>query len=207
MDTLRIIYPITIRHQYGYIYVPGDDWITPLREEFEFTIRCITRSEFQCWNSNLNQSEFENTILSSAVLSHPEMFRGKPWNWDNVYAGVVERLKQEILKVSGFLGEPHPELIGRVDTYLQSREAKFDLIIMMAFPQYKLEDLMNTDNETWHKISGMAQSRFQLEGLDIDAILDPEKFQKKVEMAQKQAEVEALQRRRGRRAQRWTESE
>lgn len=151
----------------------------PVSEVFNFRIRTLNRREFQAWNlDSLTPSDFEEKILQNCVLEYPDLFRGYPWDWNQVYAGVVAQVIDKIINLSGFGAEPDPDVIQKAQDYIQSEEAKYDLIIMTAF-NYKLEELMEMDSDIWHRLAGLAQTKIAMLGIDPDVILDPEGFAKK----------------------------
>jgi hypothetical protein len=146
----------------------------PVVDAFDFKLRILNRKEFKDWNTECKTSdELEVKILEHCVLEHPKTFRGQPWDWDEVYAGVVASITDKILKVSGFGSEPDPEVIRKVQDYLESEESKYDLLIMMAF-NYTLDEVMEMDSETWHIHTGLAQMKLAALGINPDIILEPQ---------------------------------
>lgn len=155
---------------------PSDDLrgYVPEGESFEFLIRGITRKELRDWKVLYsNVFDLQDRVLKEAVLSHPEEFHGEPWNWDNVYAGIVESVIQSISSISGFEGEPDPRVISEVEEYLLSEESGYDLMIMTAL-NYKLSELREMDATEWYTLIGISRRKLTLLDLNADAFIDPE---------------------------------
>jgi len=162
-------------------------------ESFDFALRSLTRSEFENLRAEIpNKLQFREAVLNLAVLKTPETFHGRPFNWDDFYAGLAEQVYQKILTLSGFIlpgGQMDPDLIDPAREYLGSEEARYDLLIMVAFPQYKLEDLLNMDPVNWHKLIGLAESGCRVKEFDPELITNPGNIQKRQALAQAEAEA------------------
>lgn len=168
------IIPLRLEVPLGYRVSDDGRCRVPVVDAFDFKLRILNRKEFKEWNTECKTSDaLEAKILKLCVIEHPATFRGQPWNWDDVYAGIVASLTDKLLKVSGFGAEPDPEVIRRVQDYLESDESKYDLIIMMAF-NYTLDQILEMDSETWHIHTGLAQMKLAALGINPDVILEPQ---------------------------------
>lgn len=163
----------------------------PRIETYQFVVRTVTRREFQNWQlAHPVPTDFEDRLLREAVLETPAEFRGRPWDWDTVLAGIAAQVVEQVLSLSGFSQEPHPFIMERVREYTASEEAKFDMLILTATDAYKLEELQDMHPEDYHKLVALAQWKLGLIGLDPDIILDPEAYEKKMKAARQRAMME-----------------
>lgn len=184
-------YPIQIRIFQRYGHDPETSKFIAIYDTYSFVVRTLTRREFENLESlDLPMVLLEDRVVEIGCLEHPETFRGEPWDWEKVPAGVVEQLAHRILQLSGFKGDPDPLVLEPATKYLQSEGAKYDLMILTVLPQYKLEDLLDMDVAIWHRIVGHSYSKMLLQGMDPDAILNPEKYAKKRQRME--AEARAL---------------
>lgn len=170
------VYPVTISHTLRWEAVPGGT-IQPVCDHYRFTVRPITRQEYQDWELLCHSdNEMEARILDEAVQSYPQTLRTTagevPWSWDRVPAGVVANLLETVLQLSGFGENAHPLIIERANQYLNSPGARQDLIILMAF-DYNLDDLLAMDSESWHKLLGMAMKKLHALGIDPNSLFAP----------------------------------
>lgn len=173
-------YPVVIHIQRGWEVAPNGLTVQPKVEEYRFEVRTLTRREYRRWTGEqLELLQFQDHLLEHAVVRHPATFHGAPWDWDRVYAGVVDQLLDEILWLSGFGPDgrgPHPLITQHAHAYLGDGQSNYDLMILCAFDAYKLEDLFDMHPEDWQKLAGQAQRKLYLLGLDPEAILDPEGY-------------------------------
>lgn len=174
-------YPVTIGIQRGWQIAPDGILVVPLVDEYSFLVRTLSRREFRLWTSQFpHPDDFEDHLIRETVLRHPPEFRGRPWDWNEVFAGIAQRVVQEVLALSGFAEYPHPEIIGRTEAYLASPESHYDLLIMAAFDGYRLHELEDLSSEQFQKLVSQAQRKLYLIGLDPQAILDPEGYAQKL---------------------------
>ena len=170
-------YPVLIQIHRGWAIAPDQLSLVPVCEEYAFQVRTLTRREHQSWRTQYPRThQFQDHLLRECVVSHPETFDGEPWDWDRVWAGVVDQLLTEILLLSGFGEQPHPEIMARAFDYLQSPASNYDLMILCAFDSVSLDDLFDMHPESWQKLAGQAQRKLQLLGFDPLAITDPEAY-------------------------------
>jgi hypothetical protein len=180
---MNFTYPITLRLFSHWATSPGSMTLVPVEEVFNFRVRPINRLEGMQWRSaSRDDNEFGDLVLHHAVLEHPESFRGEPWNWDEIYAGLADQVLRRVLDLSGY-GDGQSELAQRVHEYLESEEAKSDLVILTAFDGLDLEKLLTMAPELYYRSLGLAQTKLALLGLDPDAILNPEGYRKKAAKA------------------------
>lgn len=174
-------YPIDVKVYKGWGLPSGSIYLQQLFHDFQFIVRGITRREYADWTRDFpNQSDLEGKILREAVVDGPKEFMGKPWDWDECFAGVAEQVLEKIYGVSGFGDKPDPAVTEAVEKYLNSEEARFDLVIMAANPSYRLLELMEMDHRDWHMEVGMSQLKLAiLAGIDSEEILYPEQAKKK----------------------------
>ncbi len=173
-----VCHPVQIPYSRGYRALPGEVRLTLQVEWYAFVIRNLTRREFLLWQTECrSQIELEDRLLKETVLEHPAQFRDQPWDWDEVYAGIVQQLIQKILQLSGFGSHPDPDVLSRTEEYLTSEASRYDLIIMTAF-NYKLEEVLELDPDHYHKLVGLAQWKLMLSGIDPQIILNPEASRK-----------------------------
>jgi hypothetical protein len=145
--------------------VPGRARLVPHAEEFTFRIRHVTRREFQDWKlAAPDQAALEDQLLQAAVLAHPATFRGEPWDWERVYAGLPQQVIDRILQVSGFTEVADPDVMARTEEYLNSETSQFDLLIVTAL-NYKVEEVWDMDPDTYHRVLGLAQRKLQIFGI------------------------------------------
>lgn len=168
------VFPVRVPYCVGYGPRPPRGAVGPLLEFYDFEVRAITRAEHRNWSQLYPSQEvlYEEQILRHAVLKHPETFQGEPWDWDRLPFGIPHALCVEIIHLSGFSHTPHPTIIQRAQTYLDSEEFKYDLLILLAHP-YKVEELFDLDPVTWQIAVGMAQIKLAAMGIDPEAILNP----------------------------------
>lgn len=177
-------YPVLVGIQRGWQIAPDGLLVVPQVDEYLFTVRTLSRREFRHWTTRFpDPVAFEDHLLREVVLEHPAEFRGRRWDWDDVFAGIVQRVVQEVLALSGFSETPHPEIVARAEQYLAGQESHYDLLIMSAFDSYKLEDIEALSAEQFHKLVGQASRKLYLIGLDPQAILDPEGYAQKLKKA------------------------
>lgn len=122
--------------------------------------------------------DFEGHVLRQCVISAPTHFEGRPWDWDECFAGVAVQVLTKIYNLSGLGSEADPEIVRAVEDYLGSTEARFDLVIMTAY-NYKLEELMVMDHRDWHMLVGISQMKLEMMEIDTEAILYPERKKQK----------------------------
>src|SRR5438034_3218351 len=146
-------YSLQVKVYKGWGIPLGSKYLSPQYYTYNFVIRGITRREYEDWQRQYpSLVDLEGKILKEAVISGPTHFRGVEWNWDDCFAGVAEQVLQKIYNLSG-LGEVlDVEVSNPVEEYLNSSVARFDLVILMALDQYKLEDLMTIDHREWNML-------------------------------------------------------
>lgn len=169
--------------------------ICPEWERVPFTIRTITRQEFRNWQRSYpDRFDFEDRVLQEAVLEHPRTWNGSVWEWDQLPGGLPEQLVQEVLHYSGFSDRgPHPLVMEETQRYLEGDEAKYDLLIKMAFDTYRLNELMDMETAEYNHLLGLAQWKLHLIGFDTDIVLDPDGYAVKLKMSQQQAKLAEMQ--------------
>jgi hypothetical protein len=167
--------------------------VLQVHEGYDFELRSLTRAEFQNLRAKYpDWLDFQDAILDLCVVTRPDQFQGRPFEWGDFYAGLAAQVFQKILTLSGFTvagGAMDPDMINPAREYLGSEEAKYDLLIMTAFHQYKLEALQDLDPRIWHELIGMAEAALRIAGIDPDIIINPGNIQKKQAMAQAEQEA------------------
>jgi hypothetical protein len=172
-------YPLTVRVYKGWGLPSGSHYLTVLYHTFDFEVRGVTRREYNDWHQQFpDPVEFEGKLLRECVMSGPTHFEGNDWDWDLCFAGAAQQVLDKIYNISGFGTAPDPEITYPVETYLNSIEARFDLVIMSAY-NYKLEELMDMDQAHYHKLLGLAQMKLEMMQIDTEAILYPERAKKR----------------------------
>jgi hypothetical protein len=186
-------YPIEIGLFRG--WRPGPLTIYPEWEPIPFTIRTISRQEFRNWQRRFpDRFDFEDQVLAAGVLEHPAEWCGQPWTWDLLPGGLPEQVVQEVLYYSGFSDRgPHPLVMAETQSYLERDEAKYDLLIKMAFDTYRLSDLMDMETAEYNHLLGLAQWKLHLIGFDTDIVLDPEAHALRMKTAHQQAALAEMQ--------------
>lgn len=172
-------YPITVTVYKGWGFLPNTIYIAPLYYTFNFEVRGFTRREYGEWQHECSDLvEFEGKLLKECVVVGPTHFDGKLWDWDECFAGVAEQVLEKIYNLSGYGSAPDLEITRPVEAYLNSPEARFDLVIMTAY-NYKLSELMDMDQVEYHKILGSSQMKLEMMEIDTEAILYPERAKKR----------------------------
>lgn len=167
------VYPVELALPLGYRFDPQKGYVAKCFETLPFVIRTISRKQYRSWTEyNQSMSFLEERVLEECVLSYPAYFGGQPWDWEEIPAGIVDQLVKQVLNMSGWGEAPSPVIQQRVQDYLESEEAKYDLLIMTAFP-YKREELEEMDLEDWQALAGMAPIKLAVVGIDPNLILDP----------------------------------
>ena len=198
------LYPVTISLPRG--WVGNSRTIVPRFDTYDFTVRPISPRSFQSWrlqyrisawplaraNRTPNELEFEDRIVRESVVSHPELYNGQPWDWEQIAFGLHARLVEEILAYSGVLGHLHPTVMAQLNDYFNNERSKTDAVILTATDSYSLEQLDELGPFEYHRLSWMAQEKLKLIGIDPDIILDPQGYEKKVKDARRK---EAIRRR------------
>jgi hypothetical protein len=176
---MTFTYPIDLSVFSHWTSASGSLTLVPVTEQFSFRVRPINRLEGMQWRAaSRDDHEFGDLVLQHAVIEHPETFRGEPWEWDGIYAGLADQVLRRVLDLSGY-GDGQSELGKRVQAYLDGEDARCDLVILTAFDGMDLEKLLTMTPELYYRSLGLAQQKLALLGLDPDAILDPEAFRKK----------------------------
>lgn len=172
-------YAFTIELSRGVMVPSGACRLLRIAESFPFSVRSMSRAEFARWRADSScDMTFQDQVLAECVLAHPDRFQEEPWEWDAVYAGVVQQVFEKIMGLSGFGPAPDPELIGNAEQYLRGEEARYDLLLMTAF-NYRLEEILALDSELWHRLVGLAEMKLVWMGFDPNQILNPEAVKKK----------------------------
>ena len=103
-----------------------------------FTYRGVTRAELeQLRYLYPNSMDLEDALVATCVVDAPEDF-----DFSTAPAGYTSQLAQKILDMAG-LGdlEAQIKMLQHAREKARSAESAFDLMIMCAFPAYKLSDL------------------------------------------------------------------
>ena len=160
--------------------------------EWDFTIRSVSRKEFMVIDIDSNsREELEDKLLELAVIEHPTTFQGEEWDWDNVYAGVVAQVIEQILSISALDGrENSPQVVERTAKYIDSKEARYDLLIMMAF-NTTLDEILQMETEIWSRTVGLAYMKLKALGMDPQQLLEEQSEEdiKKAETKRKLASL------------------
>lgn len=188
-----IRYPFRVQIENGLRVDHAELKVLRIYETFDFELQSMTRAQFQQMEAQFpNKVDFQNAVLDQYVLKTPALFQGRPFVWDDFYAGLAAQVYQKILTLSGFIvpgGTMDMDMIEPARQYLTSEEAKYDLLIMTAFPQYKLEDLLNMDPQYWHRLIGMAEAGCRIRDFDPELITNPGNIQRKQALARAEAEA------------------
>jgi hypothetical protein len=172
-------YPMMVQVYKGYGLLPGTLYLGPLYETFPFLIRGFTRQEYTEWQQRFPRpGDLEDHLLATCVVTQPDQYHNSSWDWNAIPAGIAQQILDKIFSLSGYGDQPDPDITLPVNTYLNSQEAKYDLLIMTAY-NYKLEDLLTMDHQHWHQLIGLAQYKLEMMGIDTEMILDPDKAKKK----------------------------